>query len=100
LGGIKKLLINRLRFKEKKFNFDLMSNLISRITINPDICNGKPTIRGKRITVQTILEFLAAGNSNDEILSQYPNLENDDIKACLEFASKLMNNSFSVKSVA
>lgn len=77
-----------------------MSNLISRITINPDICNGKPTIRGKRITVQTILEFLAAGNSNDEILSQYPNLENDDIKACLEFASKLMNNSFSVKSVA
>lgn len=77
-----------------------MSSLISRITIEPDICNGKPTIRGKRIAVQTILEFLAAGDSHEEILYQYPILEEEDIKACLEFASKLMNNSFSVKSVA
>ena len=77
-----------------------MSELISRITINPDICNGKPTFRGKRISVQTILEFLAAGDSPEEILKQYPALEKEDIKAALEFASRLMNNSFSVKSVA
>lgn len=77
-----------------------MSNLISRITIDADICNGKPTIRGKRITAQTILEYLAAGDSHEEILKQYPILEDEDIKACLEFASKLMNNSFSIKSVA
>ncbi len=77
-----------------------MSNLISRITIDPNICNGKPTIRSKRITVQTILEYMAAGDSKEEILKQYPVLDENDIKACLEFALKLMNNSFSVKSVA
>ena len=77
-----------------------MSDLISRITFDPNICNGRPTIRGKRITVQSILEFLAAGDTTVEILEQYPILEEDDIKGCLEFASKLMNNSFSIKSVA
>jgi len=77
-----------------------MSELISRITIDPNICNGKPTIRGKRITVQSILEFLAAGDSTEDILYQFPSLEPEDIKACLEFASKLVNNSFTVKSVA
>lgn len=77
-----------------------MSELVSRITINPDICNGRPTFRGKRITVQTILEFLAAGDSKEDILKEYPTLEAADIKAALEFASRLMNNSFSVKSVA
>ena len=77
-----------------------MSNLINRITIDANICNGKPTIRGKRISVQTILEFLASGDTSKEILEQYPNLEEDDIKASLEFASKMMNNSFTIKSVA
>jgi uncharacterized protein (DUF433 family) len=56
-----------------------------RITIDPDICNGKPTIRGKRITVQTILEFLSAGEDREEILRQYPSLEEEDIDACLAF---------------
>lgn len=77
-----------------------MSNLINRITIDANICNGKPTIRGKRITVQTILEFLASGDTSKDILEQYPNLEEEDIKASLEFASKMMNNSFTIKSVA
>ncbi len=54
-----------------------------RITIDPDICNGKPAIRGKRITVQTILEFLGSGETHEEILSQYPSLEAEDINACL-----------------
>ncbi|MBK6266137.1 DUF433 domain-containing protein [Marivirga sp. S37H4] len=75
-----------------------MNNLSTRITIDPNICNGKPTIRGKRITVQTILEFLAAGDAPKEILEQFPNLEEEDIKACLDFASKMMNNSFTVNT--
>ena len=69
-----------------------------RITINDKICNGKPIIRGKRITVQTILEFLSAGESEKEILKQYPSLESDDIKACLHFAAELMNRSFVIKA--
>jgi uncharacterized protein (DUF433 family) len=55
----------------------------SRITIDSAVCNGKPTIRGKRITVQTILEFLSAGEEREEILRQYPSLEEEDIDACL-----------------
>ena len=54
----------------------------------------RSTIRCKRITVQFILEFLAAGNTTVEILEQFPILAEDDIKGCLEFASTLMNNSF------
>lgn len=59
-----------------------------RITIDPAICNGKPTIRGKRIAVQTVLEFLSAGESREEILRQYPSLEPEDIEACLDFSPK------------
>lgn len=77
-----------------------MSELISRITVDPNICNGKPTIRGKRITVRTILEFLAAGDSQEDLLNAYPSLEPDDIKAALEFASKMMDSTFTVKPVA
>jgi len=69
-----------------------MEYLSDRITIDEKICNGKPTIRGKRITVQTILEFLSAGDSEEEILLQYPSLDNDDIKACLQFALELMKH--------
>lgn len=77
-----------------------MSYLNGRITINPEICNGKPTIRGKRIAVQTILEFLSAGESQEEILHQYPSLEPEDIQACLEFAAKLMSNNYVIKMTA
>ena len=62
-----------------------METLLARITIDPQICNGKPTIRGKRISVQTILEFLSAGDSAEDILYQYPSLEAQDIEACLHF---------------
>ncbi len=68
-----------------------MDDYSARITIDPEICNGKPTIRGKRITVQTILEFLTAGETRDEILHQYPALEANDIEACLAFATALMS---------
>ena len=63
--------------------------LISRITINPDICQGKPTIRNTRYTVDLILDLLSAGMSEDEIIEDYPALETKDIKACLTFASQL-----------
>lgn len=77
-----------------------MENLIDRITIDENICNGKPTIRGKRITVQTILEYLSAGETETEILKQYPSLEPQDIKACIRFASELMKRGFTIKTVA
>ena len=77
-----------------------MQFVSERITIDEKICNGKPTIRGKRITVQTVLEFLSAGESVEEILRQYPSLEREDIMACLEIASTLMNRNYVIKSFA
>jgi uncharacterized protein (DUF433 family) len=56
-----------------------------RITLHPDLLNGKPAIRGKRIAVQTVLEFLAAGESREEILRQYPSLEPEAIDPCFAF---------------
>lgn len=55
----------------------------------PDVCNGKPTIRGMRITVTTILEYLAAGETTENILESYPYLEQEDIQAALEYAARL-----------
>lgn len=60
---------------------------MERITVVPDVCNGKPTIRGMRITVKTVVEFIAAGESVENILKAYPYLEADDIKAALEYAA-------------
>lgn len=76
------------------------NELLARITIDPEVCNGKPTIRGKRITAQTILEFLGAGESREEILRQYPSLESEDIDACMAFAAWLMGHSYVVKMTA
>ena len=70
-----------------------------RITIHPDICNGKPVIRGTRITAQTVLEFLAAGDSVEDVLEEYPGLAREDVQACLNYASKLMGNHYSVMPV-
>jgi uncharacterized protein (DUF433 family) len=70
-----------------------------RITVSPDICNGKPVIRSTRITVQNVLEFLAAGDSIDDLLEEYPALKRDDVQACLDYASKLMANHYSVVPV-
>ncbi|HSS75496.1 MAG TPA: DUF433 domain-containing protein [Thermoanaerobaculia bacterium] len=71
-----------------------------RITIDSAVCNGKPTIRGKRIAVQTVLEFLSAGESREEILHQYPSLEEADIDACLAFAARLMGHNYVIKMIA
>jgi uncharacterized protein (DUF433 family) len=77
-----------------------MTLAVDRITINPDVCNGKPVVRNLRITVETILDYLSAGESQEEILRQYPMLEPDDILACLAFASRLMAHSYSIKQSA
>jgi uncharacterized protein (DUF433 family) len=77
-----------------------MESVLERITIDSSQLNGKPVIRGMRISVQTILEFLAAGESESEILRQYPSIEPEDIRACLQFASRLMDNHFIIEPVA
>jgi uncharacterized protein (DUF433 family) len=63
--------------------------LSERITINPDICHGKPTIRGLRYPVEQMLELLAAGMTIEEILDDYPDLETQDLLACLDYAARL-----------
>ena len=74
-------------------------NLSERITIDPNVCNGKPTIRRQRITVQTILEFLGNGDSIEEILENYPTLEREDVYACLKFATNLMEHNYIIEPI-
>ena len=66
----------------------MSSKLLERITIEPGKCGGRPCIRGKRIRVSDILELLSAGASYEEILSDYPFLEREDILAALEYAAR------------
>ena len=69
------------------------ATLLNRITINPDICNGKPVVRNLRITVETILQYLSAGDSTEDILNAYPFLEKEDIQACIYFALKSLSTN-------
>jgi uncharacterized protein (DUF433 family) len=64
------------------------ASLLERITIEPGKCGGRPCIRGMRIRVSDILEMLGAGVSPDEILSDFPDLEREDILASLQFAAR------------
>lgn len=66
---------------------------IDRITFNPEQCGGRPCIRGMRIRVKDVLEMLAAGVSESEILDDFPDLEPEDIRACLEFAAAHVNDA-------
>ncbi len=65
-----------------------MQSLLGRITVDPDILTGKPTIRGLRITVEQVLKALAAGISQHELLEDYPELEQEDIQAALLYAAE------------
>ncbi|WNZ25298.1 DUF433 domain-containing protein [Leptolyngbya sp. NK1-12] len=67
--------------------------LLQRITHNPDICHGKPCIRGLRYPVEFILELLSSGMTTEEILADYDDLESDDILAVLLFAARLQVKS-------
>lgn len=67
----------------------MATELLKRITIDPDVCHGKPTIRSMRYPVDMILDLLSAGMTNQEIIIDYPAIVEEDILACLAFASKL-----------
>jgi uncharacterized protein (DUF433 family) len=65
--------------------------LLSRITIDSEICHGKPCIRGLRYPVASMLEYLAGGDTTEDLLKEFPDLEPEDIRACLTFAVKSLN---------
>ncbi|MBP5974643.1 MAG: DUF433 domain-containing protein [Brasilonema octagenarum HA4186-MV1] len=67
----------------------MTTNLLQRITYNPDVCHGKPCIRGLRYPVELILELLSSGMTIGEILADYEDLEREDILAALQFAVRL-----------
>lgn len=63
--------------------------LLQRISIDPNVCFGKPCVRGHRIWVSLILDLLASGTTVEEVLEDYPQLHQDDIRACLAYASEM-----------
>ncbi len=67
-----------------------MNSLLGRITIQPEICHGKPVIRGLRYPVESVLEYLAAGDSFENVLAEFPDLEREDLLACIEFAARTL----------
>lgn len=69
-----------------------MSDLLERITVNPKQCGGRPCIRGMRIRVSDVLDLFAAGLSPEDILEDLPDLEMDDLKASLTYASCRLNH--------
>ena len=69
-----------------------MSELLERITVNPKQCGGRPCLRGMRIRVSDVLDLLAAGLSFEEILEEMPDLELDDLKAALAYASRKLDH--------
>lgn len=68
--------------------------LLARISINPNICFGKPCIRGHRIWVSLILDLLASGMTIPEILAEYPELEPDDIYACIAYGAEMSRERY------
>ena len=66
--------------------------LLSRITINAEQCGGRPCIRGMRIRVSDVLDLLASGLTTDQVLEELPDLERDDVAACLSFASRRLDH--------
>lgn len=69
-----------------------MNSLLSRITINPEVGHGKPTVRNSRYLVESILEHLAGGDSIEDLLAEFPDLEREDILACLAFATEVLKH--------
>ena len=69
-----------------------MTNLAERITADPEQCGGRPCVRGMRIRVTDVLDLLANGLTTNQILTEHPDLEVDDIRACLRFASQRLDH--------
>jgi uncharacterized protein (DUF433 family) len=70
-----------------------MESLLNRITLNPQICGGKPTIRNMRYTVESILEYLSAGDSIENLMEEFTDLEREDFLACIQYALKNIKTS-------
>ena len=70
------------------------AELLSRISINPNICFGKPCIRGHRIWVSLILDFLASGETMEEILEDYPQLAREDVLACIAYGAEMARERY------
>ena len=71
-----------------------IKNLLSRIAIDPNICSGKPCIKGHRIWVSLILDLLAAGETIEEILQAYPSINREDILACIAYGAEIARDSY------
>jgi len=69
-----------------------MANLAERITVDPEQCGGRPCIRGMRIRVTDVLDLLANGFTPEQVLEELPDLEREDIQACLAFASRRLDH--------
>jgi uncharacterized protein (DUF433 family) len=69
------------------------------IEFDPDVCNGRPVLRGTRIAVQSVLEMLAAGDSVENVVAAFPSLQREQVLACVEHAARLMGNQYSVERV-
>jgi uncharacterized protein (DUF433 family) len=69
-------------------------NLLSRISIDPNICFGKPCIRGHRIWVSLILDYLAGGTTIEEVLEAYPSIEKEDVLACIAYGAEMSRDVF------
>ncbi|MBL8860171.1 MAG: DUF433 domain-containing protein [Planctomycetes bacterium] len=69
-----------------------MSNILDRITVDPDKCGGRPCIRGMRIRVMDVLDLLAAGLDQSQVLAELPDLEAADIEAALRYASRRLDH--------
>ena len=78
----------------------MTTTLADRITVDPEICHGKPTVRGSRLLVKTVLEYLAAGDSVEEVLAYHSWLTPEDVAACLCFAATLLDHQHTIKMVA
>ena len=87
LGGVPGLFVLGMHCYPLSVNVEKVMSEIHRITSDPDKCGGRPIVRGLRIRMKDILDLLAGGASRAEILEDYPDLEDGDITAALEFAS-------------
>jgi uncharacterized protein (DUF433 family) len=96
-GGAGRALINGSRFTRLALPFSVRNE---GITIDPAVCNGRTCVKGTQIPMQTVLEFLGAGDSVEDVLEEFPSLSREDVLACVKFSSALMGNHFTVLNVA
>ena len=78
-----------------KMEYQLYKNIIS----NPDICNGRPVIKGTRVTVKSVMSFVTAGDKDKKVLKAYPRITSEDLRMCKEFTSLFFKKPSLIKSI-